>query len=70
MCYNLRVTMKGENSKYRPICETLRREVMDGKYGNGHPFPSEVAPEFAVSAGTATLTLAPRQIAILEQPAR
>ena len=43
MCYNLRVTMKGENSKYRPICETLRREVMDGKYGNGRPFPSEVA---------------------------
>ena len=35
--------MKGENSKYRPICETLRREVMDGKYGEGRPFPSEVA---------------------------
>ena len=35
--------MKGENSKYRPIYETLRREVEDGKYGKGRPFPSEVA---------------------------
>lgn len=35
--------MKGENSKYRPIYETLRQEVTDGKYGEGHPFPSEVA---------------------------
>ena len=43
MCYNLRVTMKGENSKYRPIYETLRQEVTDGKYGKDHPFPSEVA---------------------------
>ena len=42
-CYNLRVTMKGENSKYRPIFETLRREIMDGKYRKGRPFPSEVA---------------------------
>ena len=37
------VPMKGEKSKYRPIYETLRQEVTDGKYGEGHPFPSEVA---------------------------
>lgn len=32
--------MKG---KYTLIYETLRREIAAGKYGKGHPFPSEVA---------------------------
>lgn len=35
--------MKDTSVKYRSICETLRAEIVGGKYGRKKPFPSEVS---------------------------
>ena len=54
-----------------PARQTVRFRTPAGRDDlSAHPVDGQPAPEFAVSAGTAALTLAPRQIAILEQPAR
>ena len=54
-----------------PARQTVRFRTPAGRDDlSAHSVDGQPAPEFAVSAGTATLTLAPRQIAILEQPAR
>ena len=54
-----------------PARQTVRFHTPAGRDDlSAHPVDGQPAPEFAVSSGTAALTLAPRQIAILEQPAR
>ena len=54
-----------------PARQTIRFRTPTGRDDlSAHPVDGQSAPEFAVSAGMAALTLAPRQIAILEQSSR
>ena len=47
--------MKTARTKYQQICETFRRDILDGKYPPGTPFPSVVAVvrRFGISRLTA-----------------